>query len=169
MKILITSTATREAQAYWSGQRIPSPVDLPGPGIKPGFPTQQADVVLYQLSSQGKSLISNICVTELFQTLLCKLSKKSPFYSELLQKDKQCIIQKLYKRKLSLYFCSCNNAQLLQMLLYFYFKESRFFFSPAMNCLKPRVNCLQIKFYFKCLRHTCYLEASYGDFAHTVS
>ena len=30
-------------QEYWSGQPIPSPADLPNPGIKPGFPTLQAD------------------------------------------------------------------------------------------------------------------------------
>ena len=54
------------------------------------FPTQESNrgllhcrQILYQLSYQGKSLISNIWVTKLFQTLLCKLSKKkSPFYSE---------------------------------------------------------------------------------------
>ena len=31
-----TSWATTEAQEYWSGQPIPSPVDLPDPGIEPG-------------------------------------------------------------------------------------------------------------------------------------
>ena len=46
----------------------------------------------------------------------------------LLWKDKQLIIQKLYKRKVPMYFCSHNNGQLLQMLFYFYFKESKFFF-----------------------------------------
>ena len=30
-----TSRATREAQEYWSGYPVPSPVDLPDPGIKP--------------------------------------------------------------------------------------------------------------------------------------
>ena len=38
-----TSWATREAQGYWSGQTIPSPVNLPDPGIKPGSPALQAD------------------------------------------------------------------------------------------------------------------------------
>ena len=28
---------------YWSGQPFPSPGDLPNPGIKPRFPTLQAD------------------------------------------------------------------------------------------------------------------------------
>ena len=38
-----TSWTTREAQEYWSGQPIPSPVDLPYPGIEPGSPTLQVD------------------------------------------------------------------------------------------------------------------------------
>ena len=37
-----TSWATREAQEYWSGQPIPSPVNLPNPGVKPGSPTLQS-------------------------------------------------------------------------------------------------------------------------------
>ena len=38
-----TSWATGEAQQYWSGQPIPSPVDLPDPGIKPESPALHAD------------------------------------------------------------------------------------------------------------------------------
>ena len=38
-----TSWATREAQEYWSGWPIPSPEDLSDPGIKPRYPTLQAD------------------------------------------------------------------------------------------------------------------------------
>jgi len=38
-----TSWATREAQEYWSGWPIPSPGDLPDPGIKMGSPALQAD------------------------------------------------------------------------------------------------------------------------------
>ena len=30
---------------YWSGQPIPSPADLPNPGIKPGSPALQADAL----------------------------------------------------------------------------------------------------------------------------
>ena len=33
-------------QEYWSGLPFPSPGDLPGPGIEPGFPTLQADSLL---------------------------------------------------------------------------------------------------------------------------
>ena len=35
--------ATREAQEHWSGQPIPSPSDLPEPGIKLGSPALQVD------------------------------------------------------------------------------------------------------------------------------
>ena len=38
-----TIWATREAHEYWSGWPIPSPQDLPDPGIKPGSPALQAD------------------------------------------------------------------------------------------------------------------------------
>ena len=38
-----TSWATRETQEYWSGYPIPSPVDLPNPGIEPEFPALQVD------------------------------------------------------------------------------------------------------------------------------
>ena len=38
-----TSSATREAQEYWSGKPIPSPVDLPDSGIELGSPALQAD------------------------------------------------------------------------------------------------------------------------------
>ena len=31
------------AQEYWSGQPIPSPTELPDPGVKPGSPELQAD------------------------------------------------------------------------------------------------------------------------------
>ena len=32
-------------QEYWSGFPFPSPGDLPDPGIKPGFPTLEADAL----------------------------------------------------------------------------------------------------------------------------
>ena len=45
-----TSWATREAQEYWSGWTIPSPADLPGPGIKPGSSALQVDSLPTELS-----------------------------------------------------------------------------------------------------------------------
>ena len=44
-----TSWATREAQEFWSGQPIPSPVDFPNPGIEPGSPALQADSLPVEL------------------------------------------------------------------------------------------------------------------------
>ena len=38
-----TVWATREAHEYWSGSPIPSPGDLPNPGIEPESPALQAD------------------------------------------------------------------------------------------------------------------------------
>ena len=35
-----TSWATREAQEYWNGWPIPSPEDLPDPGVEPGSPAE---------------------------------------------------------------------------------------------------------------------------------
>ena len=45
---------TREAQEYWSGWPIPSPGDLPDPGIEPGSPALQADSL--PAEPQGKPL-----------------------------------------------------------------------------------------------------------------
>ena len=39
----LPSDAIREAQEYWSGEPILSPVDIPDPGIEPEFPALQAD------------------------------------------------------------------------------------------------------------------------------
>ena len=47
------SWATSEAQEYWRGWPIPSPVDLPNPGIKAGSPALQVDSLPTELS--GKS------------------------------------------------------------------------------------------------------------------
>ena len=42
-KQILYQLSHREAQEYWSGQPIPSPGDLPHPGIEPGSPALQAD------------------------------------------------------------------------------------------------------------------------------
>ena len=47
-----TNWATRETQEYWSGYPVPSPVDLPDPGIKPGSPALQADSLPTELSGK---------------------------------------------------------------------------------------------------------------------
>ena len=48
-----TDWATREAQEYWSGQPVPSPGDLPNPGIEPGFPALQADSLPTELPGKN--------------------------------------------------------------------------------------------------------------------
>ena len=64
-----TSWAPREAQEYWSGWSIPSPVDLPDPGIKLGSPALQADSLATELSgkpskhhSTAQSAYVEICI-----------------------------------------------------------------------------------------------------------
>ena len=47
--------ATREAQEYWSGWPIPSPADIPNPGIKPRSPALQADSL--PTEPRGEALI----------------------------------------------------------------------------------------------------------------
>ena len=59
------SWATREAQEYWSGYLIPSPVDLPNPGIKLGSPTLQADSLPTELS--GKPYIGMASIHHFIQ------------------------------------------------------------------------------------------------------
>ena len=59
---LFTSWATREAQEYWSAEPIPSPVDLPDPGIELGSPALHCRQILYQLSYQGSPLKPWFCI-----------------------------------------------------------------------------------------------------------
>ena len=55
-----TSWATREAQEYWSGSPIPSPGDLPDPGMEPG--ALHADSLPTELS--GRPRIQVLCQEE---------------------------------------------------------------------------------------------------------
>ena len=57
-----TICAIRETQEYWSGQPVPSPGDLPNPGIELGSPTCRQ--ILYQLSYQGNLLCDIYDVNE---------------------------------------------------------------------------------------------------------
>ena len=49
-----TSWATREAQQHWSGKPIPSPADLPDPGLEPRSPAVQTDSLPTELSGNHK-------------------------------------------------------------------------------------------------------------------
>ena len=66
----LTSQATREAQESWSGQPIPSPANLPNPGIKPaGSPALQADSLVTELRGKPDIIYTiNLtnCVLELY-------------------------------------------------------------------------------------------------------
>ena len=46
------SWVTREAEEYWSGEPVPSPADLPDPGIKPESPVLQVDSSTTELSGK---------------------------------------------------------------------------------------------------------------------
>ena len=50
-----TSWATREAQEYWNGWPIPSPADLPDPGIELGSSALQVDSLPTELSGNPYS------------------------------------------------------------------------------------------------------------------
>ena len=50
-----------EAQEYWSGQPIPSPVDLPDPGIEPGSLALQEDSLLEALHHRTAFKQYSVC------------------------------------------------------------------------------------------------------------
>ena len=50
-------------KGYWSGQPIPSPGNLPDPGIEPGSPALQVHSLPAELSGkQCKMIIQNVCL-----------------------------------------------------------------------------------------------------------
>ena len=61
-----TTWATREAQEYWSGYPIPSPEDLPNPGIEQGSPVLQANPLPTEVKWSEVKLLSRV---RLFATL----------------------------------------------------------------------------------------------------
>ena len=46
-------------QGYWRGLPFPSPGDLPNPGIKPGFPSLQADSLPTELQGKPNSILKS--------------------------------------------------------------------------------------------------------------
>ena len=44
-------------QEYWHGLPFPSPEDLPNPGIEPGSPTLQADLLPTELPGEPNNLM----------------------------------------------------------------------------------------------------------------
>ena len=66
-----TSWATREAQEYRSGYPIPSPADLPDPGIQPASAALQADSLPTELSGKGGHKLSWSLVAKVQGFRLC--------------------------------------------------------------------------------------------------
>ena len=60
-------------QEYWNGLPFPSPGDLPNPGIEPGSPTLQADILPSE--PPGKPYLYTKCIYSLILTPLprCKV------------------------------------------------------------------------------------------------
>ena len=68
-----------EPQEYWSGQPIPSPVDLPDPGIKPGFPALQLDSLPAEhCQVPNKIKVLCFCLVTKSCSTLCDLMVYSP-------------------------------------------------------------------------------------------
>ena len=65
-----TIWATREVQEYWSGQPIPSPGDLPNPGIEPSVPALQANSLPAELP--GKTYWIDDSIWRTFPELFCR-------------------------------------------------------------------------------------------------
>ena len=57
----LTIWATREAQEYWSGEPIPSPGNLPSPGIEPVSPALQAESLPVELPGKPMYVLHCVC------------------------------------------------------------------------------------------------------------
>ena len=69
---ILCHRATKEVQEYWSGQPIPSPGDLPNPGIKLRSPVLQVDSLPASLPSlpQGKPKHTGVGSLSILQQIL---------------------------------------------------------------------------------------------------
>ena len=79
---VLTSWATREAQAYWSGWPIPSPANLPDPGVKQGSPALQVNSLPTELSGLRNLYngwaIFRFCLRRKNTEILCNVTCISP-------------------------------------------------------------------------------------------
>ena len=95
-----TSWATREDQEYCSGYPIPSPEDLPNPGIEVGSPALQADSLSTELLGKpGSCLFSSIQFYPWTQFFSDNLPPKSSYIT-------QSVISITYLHSLS-HFSKC--------------------------------------------------------------
>ena len=69
-----TIWAIREAQKYWSGYPIPSPRDLPNPGIEPGSPAFQANSLPADLPGNPNQRCYENLYLAFAKTSLCRKS-----------------------------------------------------------------------------------------------
>ena len=69
-----TTWATREAQELWTRYPIPSPGDLPDPGIELGCPALQADSLPTELSGNPTAWCSQLKLLFLASEALCNLT-----------------------------------------------------------------------------------------------
>ena len=83
---IFTSWATREAQEYWSGKPIPSPADLPNPGIEPGSPASQADSLPTELNwEKGFVIVQQTRSLQIFLWLFLNTSGLHQYTPKILQ------------------------------------------------------------------------------------
>ena len=64
-------------QEYWSGLPLPSPGDLPGPGIESGSPALQADSLASEPPEETLRSLSIFIIQELPQLAQSKLEKSN--------------------------------------------------------------------------------------------
>ena len=70
-----TIWATRKAQEHWSGSRIPSPGELPDPGIKLGSPALQTDSLPSKPSGKPSALLLLLLLSHFSRVQLCATPK----------------------------------------------------------------------------------------------
>ena len=74
--------ATSEAPKHQSGQPIPSPVDLPDPGVEPGSPVWQEDSLPAELPGKSMGLLSSVQFFETLWTVVRQSSLSMRFPSQ---------------------------------------------------------------------------------------
>ena len=65
-------------QEYWSRLPVPSPGDLPDPGVKPGFPAFQADSLLFELQERPSELPGELVKIQIAGPTLVILNSEGP-------------------------------------------------------------------------------------------
>ena len=94
-----TRWTTREAQEYWSGKPIPSPADLPNPGIELGSPTLQVDSLPVKRSISSRIIthvifiVQYCCLKIIIKSIISSFTTSTANeYGWLFSKSHRCII-----------------------------------------------------------------------------